>query len=927
MSKGIDHLIICSPFAEPNSHWAYDREAQRFERKAGRRPASYVVATPGVDSYDDPGIVVPLKLANEIRDRVAAWCAAGYTGVTGTTKRLLDHWVDEERSQRFFFCQLEAIETLIWLTEGPPAERQGIEIPGDGGPFERICAKMATGSGKTVVMAMAIAWHVLNKVADPQDKRFAKHVLVVAPGLTVRNRLRVLEPAHPDNYYDEFDVVPSGLRDKLRQGKLLVRNWHALAWDSEEWLAKKRTVDKRGAKSDEAYVREVLGELANARQLLVINDEAHHAWRSGPAKGVSKQEVEEATVWVGGLDRIHAARGILTAYDFSATPFVPSGKSTGDEALFQWIVSDFGLSDAIESGLVKTPRVVIRDDGVPDAKTYKSRLFHIYPHVAADLARKAEENVPLPDLVTNAYYLLGKDWLDHMRDWEAAGSPVRPAMITVANNTNTAARIRHAFESSRIGIPELCDRERLLHIDSKVLELAEEQDEPLKASAAEPAEREEDEEAPVRKLTKQEEAERLRKMVDTVGRQGEPGERIQNVISVGMLSEGWDAKTVTHIMGLRAFTSQLLCEQVVGRGLRRTAYDVDPKTGLYEAEFVNVFGVPFTFLPHETQEDKPAAPTKPKTRIEPLDDRKEFEIAWPNVLRIDQVYGNRLTLDFTEVPLLTLNAHETLLLADLAPTVEGKPDVTKIDRIRLEELGRQQRYQTLAFKAAADVFEQMNPGWTGSREVLLGQLVALVEKFLRSDRIHVEPPLFFSDPLRHRIMLALNMNRIVQHLYQAIQPENTSARNLVLDRERPIRTTGDMLPWYTSRPCGETEKSHVNKCVFDSAWEASEAFALDRDSHVVAWAKNDHLGFEVHYVFQGLVRKYRPDFLVRLTSGATLVLEVKGRDTPQDRAKRAALAEWVTAVNEHAGFGRWTSGVSFSPSDVAAVVARTCEEA
>jgi type III restriction enzyme len=721
-------------------------------------------------------------------------------------------------------------------------------------------------------------------------------------------------------YYDEFDVVPSGLREKLRQGKLLVRNWHALAWESRERLAKKRSVDKRGAKSDEAYVREVLGELASARQLLVINDEAHHAWRGAPTKGVSKQEVEEATVWVGGLDRIHAARGILAAYDFSATPFVPSGKSAGDEALFQWIVSDFGLSDAIESGLVKTPRVVIRDDGVPDAKTYKSKLFHIYPHVAADLARKAEENVPLPDLVTNAYYLLGKDWLDHMRDWEAQGSPVRPAMITVANNTHTAARIRHAFETNRIGIRELCDRERLLHIDSKVLELAEELEEPEAGSAAEPGERDDDDDAPVKKLTKQQEAERLRKMVDTVGRPGEPGERIQNVISVGMLSEGWDAKTVTHIMALRAFTSQLLCEQVVGRGLRRTAYDVDPETGLYEAEFVNVFGVPFTFLPHETQEDTPPPPTKAKTRIEPLDDRKELEIAWPNVLRIDQAYGNRLALDQDRVPLLTLNAHETLLLADLAPTVEGKPDVTKIDRIRLEELGRQQRYQTLAFRAAADVFEQMKPGWSGSREVLLGQLVALVEKFLISDRIHVEPPLFFSDPLRRRIMLALNMNRIVQHLFEAIRPENTTARKLVLDSEHPIRTTGEMLPWYTTKPCVETARSHVSKCVCDSAWEASEAFQLDASPHVAAWVKNDHLGFEIHYVFQGVVRRYRPDFLVRLATGKTLVLEVKGKDTPQDRAKRASLEEWIAAVNEHGGFGRWVWAVSFSPSDVAAIL-------
>jgi type III restriction enzyme len=160
-------------------------------RRAGRRPAGYVTATPGVDSFDDPGIFVELPEVNRIRERVASWRAAGYAGVTGTTKRLLEHWRDPERGagQRFFFCQLEAIETLIWLAEAPAAERQGVEIPSDGGPFARLCVKLATGAGKTVVMAMAIAWHVLNKVADPQDKRFAKHVFVIAPGLTVRSRL------------------------------------------------------------------------------------------------------------------------------------------------------------------------------------------------------------------------------------------------------------------------------------------------------------------------------------------------------------------------------------------------------------------------------------------------------------------------------------------------------------------------------------------------------------------------------------------------------------------------------------------------------------------------------------------------------------------------------------------------------------------
>ncbi len=244
-----------------------------------------------------------------------------------------------------------------------------------------------------------IAWQVVNKVTYPQDARFSKHIFVVAPGLTVKSRLQVLEPAGKDNFYDEFNVVPAALLDKLRQGKVLVRNWHTLNWESDERIARKKSVDKRGAKSDEAYVREVLGELASTRNIVVINDEAHHAWRipaESKIKGVKKEDIEEATKWVGGLDRIHKARGILNCYDFSATPFAPSGKQSSEEALFDWIVSDFGLNDAIESGLVKTPRVVVRDDGVPDAKTYKSKLYHIYEHVKDDLIAERKSKCRCP---------------------------------------------------------------------------------------------------------------------------------------------------------------------------------------------------------------------------------------------------------------------------------------------------------------------------------------------------------------------------------------------------------------------------------------------------------------------------------------------------------------------------------------------------
>jgi type III restriction enzyme len=927
MAGSIDQLIINRPYEEPERHWRYDRESRTFSLEAGRRPAGYVVATPGSKSFDDPGLFVELPLVNRIRPRVKAWREAGYPGVTGTTLRLLQHWRDPEGwdERRFFFCQLEAIETLIWLTEAPAGERQGIEVPGDGGPFTRLCAKMATGSGKTLVIAMAIAWHILNRVANPQDSRFSKHVLVMAPGLTVKNRLAVLEPSGSGNYYDLFNMVPSALRERLRQGRVLVRNWHVLNWESAEQLARKRGVDKRGAKSDAAYVKEVLGDMASASNILVINDEAHHAWRvpaESKLRGVAKADIEEATRWIGGLDRIHRSRGLLGCYDFSATPFAPSGKESTEEALFGWVVSDFSLNDAIESGLVKTPRVVVRDDGVPDAKNYRSKLYHIYQWVRDDLNRKADAHDPLPDLVTNAYYLLGKDWLETARRWAEARMPTPPVMITVANRTETAARVHYAFVHGKVRIDELAAPERTLHIDSKVLEKAEAQEEAetVNVTGGGDDTESDEEERPARKLTKEEQAERLRVQVDTVGQPGKAGERIQNVISVGMLTEGWDARTVTHVMGLRAFSSQLLCEQVVGRGLRRTSYEVDAATGLFQPEHVNIFGIPFTFLPHEGGDEVVPPPPAPKSRIEAVVEKREFEIRWPNVVRIEHTWAPRLTLDRERVLPLRIEASDTATLAQLAPVVEGKPDVSRITEIDLEDLARRFRMQKIVFETGRDVFDQMAPTWQGSREVLIAQLVPLVETFLASNLVTISPVVFQEDRRRRRILLTLNMGRIVRHLWDAIRHENTQALTPVFDSERPIRSTGDMLPWHTGRPWADTERSHINRCVFDSTWEASEAFALDHHPDVAAWAKNDHLGFDIVYVFDGVVRKYRPDFLVKLKTGTTLVLEVKGQDSPQNQRKRAALDEWTRAVTAHGGFGHWRWAVSRTPSDIADLV-------
>ena len=917
-------LVVNSPYEEPTQHWSYNRECRTFSLAEGRRPAGYLIASQGSQAFDDPGDFIEIPLVNQIRPRVKTWREAGYPGVTGITRRLLEHWTEREDAddQRLFFCQLEAAETLIYLIEAPDADKVGLDIPSDGGPFQRWCAKMATGSGKTIVMTMVVAWHILNKVTYPQDTRFAKNALVIAPGLTVKSRLAVLEPSHPDNYYKTFDIVPSSLLDKLRQGKVVIRNWHALNWETEEKVAQKRSVDKRGAKSDEAYVREVLGGMARARNLLVVNDEAHHAWRvplGSKVQGVSKDAIEEATKWIGGLDRIHKARRILSCYDFSATPFVPSGKKSAEETLFDWIVSDFGLNDAIESGLVKTPRVVVRDDAVPDARTYKSRLYHIYndSEVKDDLSRRARPEEPLPDLVTNGYHLLGYDWWETAKAWEEKGFEARPVMITVANRTETAARVKYAFDRNRMHIGALSDSERILHIDSKVLSEAEATDTSPTFTEGDNGN---DGSAPVR--TKKEQAEWLRQQVDTVGQIGRPGGPIQNVISVGMLSEGWDAKTVTHIMGLRAFTSQLLCEQVVGRGLRRTSYEVNQETGLFEPEYVNIFGVPFTFLPHESQEGVIPPPPKPKTAIEPVVDKAAFEIRWPNVVRIDHMYRPRLSLDWDAVALLELNASQTARLAELAPMVEGKPNVSQIDQIDLEELGRTYRMQRIAFEVARDVYDQMQTDWKGSREYLLAQLVLLVDQFVRSDKIYITPPLFEQEPLRRRLTIMLNMTKVVQHIWEAIRFDNTEALTLVFDRGRPICSTGNMAIWYTGKPCEYTSRSHINCCVYDSAWEASEAFALDHSPHVAAWAKNDHLDFKVQYIYNGVVKRYLPDFLIRFKSGNHLILETKGQDSEQDRTKRRFLSQWVKAVNAHGSFGRWSWDVSKAPGEIEYILAR-----
>ena len=918
-------LIINSAYERPVQHWQPGRDGS-LTLVPERRSAGYEI----FDIRNNTRRSETLTLVNSIRERVDAWREASYPGITSVTRSLLEHWYDRSaRQYPFYFCQLEAIETLIWWIESPAEYKQGINVPGDGGEWERLCNKMATGTGKTTLMSMIVTWQVLNALTYPKrNKHFSRAVFIVAPGLTVKERLRVLYPGEPDNYYDAFGLCPSeALRQKLNQAEILVDNWHSLMPLKQT----ERSVVKKGAESDESFTRRVLGKLTTYRDIVVINDEAHHAYRIPADVKVKKSDdfdPEEATRWIEGLDRIHKTRRIQRCFDLSATPFAPTGKANTEAGLFDWIVSDFGLNDAIESGLVKTPRVVVRDGAIPDAATLRPKLYHLYrdPEVSEDINRRgAQPYEPLPALVQKAYTLLGADWRETRRLWDEAGHTSPPVMLTVCNRTETAARVENFFNKGDAHWPELHAPERTLRVDSRVLEKAEigesagsdkDYEARLKAIVDTAAIRPERKER-LQGLSKEE---LLRELVDNVGKRETAGQDLQNVVSVAMLSEGWDAKNVTHIMGLRAFTSQLLCEQVIGRGLRRVSYDTD-EHGRFRPEYVNVFGVPLSVFQDAGEGGEAPPPPKPSVQIEALPERNMFEIRWPNVIRVDATVRPVLSVDWTAVEPLKLDPAQTPISAEIAPALGGATDWNRIHVIDLEQLPEEFRLQRLTFKAARKAFDELQTRFRGNREYLVFQLIRLVEQFLASDKL-VIPSQFHQEPLRKRILLALNIDLVVQHLVRFVREQNFERIEPVFDEEYPIGSTRYMRTWYTTRLCTPTRRSQVSHVVVDSAWEQHAANVLETHRGVDAYAKNDHLGFQIYYLWNGARRRFLPDFLIRLANGKTLVLEIKGEVSEQDRAKRSALDAWVKAVNSKGGFGVWAQDVAFEPAQMQDIIAR-----
>ncbi len=406
--------------------------------------------------------------------------------------------------------------------------------------------------------------------------------------------------------------------------------------------------------------------------------------------------------------------------------------------------------------------------------------------------------------------------------------------------------------------------------------------------------------------------EQLRALVDTVGKRGQPGQKLQNVISVAMLSEGWDAANVTHIMGLRAFTSQLLCEQVIGRGLRRVAHDMD-EHGLFLPEYVNIFGVPLSIFQDVGEEGEAPPPPKPSVRIEVEPDRNHLEIRWPNIQRIDHVLKQELVLDWDQVEPLTLDPMDTPLNAEVAPSLTGFANLAMVSEIDLEKALEEFRLQNLIFRAARKLYLQNADSFSGDKQFLAIQLIRIVEDFLASDKL-VIPSLWHQDPTRQQILFALNMDTVVGHVSRFVSAQNTEKLAAIFDETHPIGSTARMRSWLTTKPCQATVRSQISHVVYDSAWEKVVADICEKESYVMAWTKNDHLDFLVRYLWRGSSRNFVPDYLIRLNNGKTLVLEVKGADSEQNRAKRTAMEIWIKAVNEQGGFGKWCFDVVFEPA-------------
>lgn len=499
----LDHFfekpILNSPYEYPAQYWELDADGQPTNQIiARRRRAEFITPIPkpkkrrsarGVQKelvlYSDDGVSTetqqydPTPIINLIREKVALWRQLPNSSdwrVTPETARLLQHWRSYPfQSIRPFFCQVEAVETAIWLAEVAPqlgkAEREILDYldsaNGEANPeLLRVALKLATGAGKTTVMAMLIAWQTVNAVRHPQSKKFTRGFLIVTPGITIRDRLRVLQPNDPESYYVSRELIPTDMVGDISRAKIVITNYHSFKLRERLEISKvgRLLLQGRGGniqtlETEGQMLQRVMPELMGMKNVMVLNDEAHHCYREKPQndelddlKGDDKDEAkknnEAARLWISGLELVKRKLGVDRVYDLSATPFFLRGSGYAEGTLFPWTVCDFSLMDAIECGIVKLPRVPVADN-VPGGEMPKLR--NLWDHIGRKMPKKGRgaagqtlDPLSLPAELQTALHALYGHYEKTYVLWQEAGISVPPVFIVVCNNTSTS-KLVHDF--------------------------------------------------------------------------------------------------------------------------------------------------------------------------------------------------------------------------------------------------------------------------------------------------------------------------------------------------------------------------------------------------------------------------------------------------------------------------------------------------
>jgi type III restriction enzyme len=980
--------ILNSPYEYPGRHWELDSTGQPTQNvTATRRRADFITPIPKpkkrkssqgeLHLEDEKGLSQTKQqydltsIINQVRGAVDSWrkLPEGSWAVMPETARLLKHWRHHDfGGVRPFFCQVEAVETAIWLTEVAPNVSAGKVLLDylaganrDANPgLARLALKLATGAGKTTVMAMLIAWQTLNAVRRPGSRHFTSGFLIVAPGLTIKDRLRVLQPNDPDSYYRERELVPNDLLPEMQHARIVITNYHAfrlrermeLSAGGRALLQGRTGEELITAETEGQMIQRVMPELMGFRHIVVLNDEAHHCYREKPPepddeelKGEARQEAERnskaARLWISGLEAVsrklgkEGQAGIARVFDLSATPFFLSGSGYAEGTLFPWVMSDFSLMDAIECGIVKLPRVPVAENIPGDEMPLYRKLWE---NIREDMPRRGrgqgEELDPdkLPIKLQTALQALYGHYEKTFELWQQRGIDVPPCFIIVCQNT-AISKLVYDYVSGfsrqnpdgtatqhngRLALFQNYDpvtlnpypRPNTLLIDSEQLESGEKLDDTFRTFAADEIER-----------FRREKVERtgdphaadaitdqdlLREVMNTVGKAGQLGAQVRCVVSVAMLTEGWDANNVTHILGIRAFGTQLLCEQVIGRALRRQSYQLNNENR-FDAEYADIFGVPFDF----TAKPVVSPPQPPRATIQVKAVRPErdaLEIRFPRVegYRVE-LPGERLTAVFDE------DAKYVLTPDIVGPTNTTTSGIigeqANIDVKHLKNV----RPSTLLMNLTTHLLysKWRDPG-DDPKLHLFGQLKRIVRQWLETCLVckgDTYPAMLMyrqlADHACERIHAGINAasgeERIVKALLDPYNPTGSTA-HVRFNTSRSER-------WDTKGP---PPKNHVNWVMLDSDWEAELCRIVEAHPKVVAYTKNHNLGLEVPYRYESQARRYLPDFIVRVDDGygpadlLNLVVEVKGYRREDAKMKKLAMnSYWIPGVNQLKNYGRW----------------------